>query len=233
MTPLRISPSDRVLAVAAHPDDIDIACGGSIRRWAKAGTSIFYCLATSGEKGDHVTLDSPAEHRVDEQHRAASILGVEGVEWLNERDGAVQDSPSLRTKLASVIRRVRPTIVLVHSPRMNLSSVRFSHPDHIAVGMATLAAIFPYARSAVLVDDGLDPWVVPRAIFFGDETPNVFVDIGNEVDDKVAAVSEHRSQLSGLPEDLRRFLVEWAEDLATRFRTRSQRIETFRTMDTA
>ncbi len=227
-----MSPTDRVLGVAAHPDDIDIACGGSIRHWTNSGTDVFYCLATTGENGKRAGSGQSSNYRVEEQQRAAEILGVRGVEFLDERDGEIENTPPLRIKLASAIRSIKPTVVLTHSPRLNLSSIRFSHPDHIATGTATLAAIFPYARSVELLDDGREPWVVTRALFFGDEEPNSFVDVSAELDAKVAAVSEHRSQLGGFPDDLCSFFVEWAEELAVQLNAGARRIEAFREMDT-
>src|SRR5205823_5008298 len=93
----RLPAPERVLVVAAHPDDIEFGAAGTVARWVDGGAEIRYLLVTRGDKGsDDPSLDPDAlgERRMGEQRAAAAELGVTGVDFLDEPDGQVE--PSLR-----------------------------------------------------------------------------------------------------------------------------------------
>ena len=154
----------RVLIVAAHPDDAEFMAGGSLAAWHRQGASIHFCLVTDGTGGSRDPDMTPAELariRREEQRGAARELGSDDVTFLGHIDGRVEASLELRMEIARVIRRVRPDTMVVQDPLFRYSSNYINHPDHIAVANATLAAIMPVANTRLsaleLLDEGLEP----------------------------------------------------------------------------
>jgi LmbE family N-acetylglucosaminyl deacetylase len=204
----------RVLLVGAHPDDTEFICGGTIATLTSRGEEVRYVVVTSGERGlppDAVDLSA----REDEQRLAAHALMVTHVDFLREPDGEVAETASLRRKIVEVIRRFQPEIVITHSPVYNLSSVRYSHADHLAVGRATLAAVFPEARNLRYHLDAGSPWVVPEVWLCGVEKPNYALDITKHFDVKMSAVRLHHTQMRHFS-DADAFFREWADEVAQR-----------------
>ncbi|WP_092598350.1 PIG-L deacetylase family protein [Actinopolyspora xinjiangensis] len=193
---------ERALVVTAHPDDVDFGMAGTVAHWTAAGTSVTYCVCTSGEAG--APEDAPRERvrrlRAAEQRRAAARVGVDDVRFLNHEDGRVSADLALRRQITRVIRSVRPEIVATHSPEINWSRIALAHPDHRAVGEATLAAVYPDARNPfahpeLLDREGLHPWTVRQLwITEAAERVNHAVDVTERIADKLAALSEHASQ---------------------------------------
>lgn len=198
---------ERALVVTAHPDDVDFGCAGTVATWTAAKVEVTYCICTSGQAG--AFDDTPREDvpglRQDEQRAAADAAGVTGVDFLGYRDGEVTVTLQLRRDITRVIRTVRPDVVVTHSPEINWEAVTLSHPDHRAVGEATLAAVYPDARNAfahpeLLDRHGLQPWTV-RQLWMTEspqERVNHAVDITGQFDAKLAALRAHRSQTAHL-----------------------------------
>lgn len=190
----------RVLVVGAHPDDPDFFCAGSVARWTAQGAAVHYLVVTSGDKGTpnlETDVNAFCRLREAEQAAAACVLGVEGVSFLRLTDGEVLDTLDLRGRITAEIRRFRPDLILTHDP---LTRVYRMHPDHRAVGAAMLAAAFPSCRLPTFFPEqaraGLQPHVVNRALLFGSEQPDTFVDISAVFDRKVEALERHVSQVS-------------------------------------
>ena len=109
----------RILVVAAHPDDIDFSAAGSIARWTSEGVEVHYCLCTDGDAGgsdESITREEMGHIRRAEQTAAAAELGVSEVHFLGHPDGRLYVTHELRRDITRVIRRVRPQRVLVPSP---------------------------------------------------------------------------------------------------------------------
>jgi LmbE family N-acetylglucosaminyl deacetylase len=204
-----------VLVVTAHPDDVDFGAGGTVASWTAAGTKVSYCVCTRGEASGQAGADraETATRRMAEQRAAAAVLGVEDVTFLDHPDGAVTPSLQLRKDIARVIREVRPERVLTWSPQINWDRIVTSHPDHRAVGEATIAAVYPDARNPhafpeLLDDEGLEPWSVGE-LWIGDppgHLPNHVVDVTDTFDRKIEALRSHVSQVgawANLDADLR------------------------------
>jgi LmbE family N-acetylglucosaminyl deacetylase len=141
---------ERILVVTAHPDDVDFGNAGSVARWTDAGIEVAYCVCTSGEAGGFdrsVPRATMVEIREAEQRAAAKVVGVTDVTFLRYPDGRLESSFDLRRDISRVIRRVRPQRVLTQSPERNFQRVYASHPDHLAAGEATMAAVYPDARN--------------------------------------------------------------------------------------
>ena len=202
-----MTTSDRVLVVLAHPDDPEFFCGGTIARWAASGRDITYCLLTRGDKGsddDSLSTQELAEIREVEQRAAAKALGVNEVLFLKELDGYVLPTLDLRRDIVRVLRQVKPQVVITCDPTNFFpSNYYINHADHRAAGQATLDAVYPAARSALYFpelsnDEGLQPHKVREVYIAGAQHPNITVDITEFFSQKVAALSEHRSQIKDI-----------------------------------
>jgi LmbE family N-acetylglucosaminyl deacetylase len=214
------TPDGIVLVVLAHPDDPDFFCGGTIARWVASGREVYYCLLTRGDKGsddDHTPPEQLAKIREAEQRAAARVLGVKDVRFLDEEDGYLVPSLALREKIVRVIRQVRPEIVVTCDPTNFFPSNRYiNHADHRAAGQVTLDAVFPAARSALYFpslykEEGLEPHKVKEVYVAGAQHPNITLDISAFFNLKIAALSEHRSQLkdiSAVEERLRKSMMD-------------------------
>ena len=196
-------PDGPVLVVTAHPDDVDFGMGGTIAAWRRAGVDVRYCIVTDGDAGGFdaaVTRPDMARLRQAEQRAAAAAVGVEHVEFLGHPDGRVTVSLELRRDLSRVIRRLRPAVVLTQSPERNFERIFASHPDHLAVGEATLCAVYPDARNQFahpeLLAEGLDEHAVGEVWMAGGPNPNVWVDITDTFDRKLDALACHVSQVA-------------------------------------
>ncbi len=206
---------DRILVIAAHPDDIDFGAAASVASWIGAGVDVAYCIATDGDAGgSDRTLDRSdmAAIRRDEQRAAAKEVGVSEVTFLGYPDGRVTPSLELRRDLSRAIRRFRPDRVVAPSPDRNWARIYASHPDHLAVGEAAACAVYPDARNPFahpeLLDEGLEPHTVPELWLMATDRADRAVDVTEWFDRKLAALRSHRSQV-GDGEDLDGMLRSW------------------------
>lgn len=215
-------PPAKALVVVAHPDDIDFGMAGTAAALVAAGTEVVYAIATSGEAGPPEDLDRAhlAILREDEQRAAAAAVGVTDVRFLGQPDGHLVPDLDLRRTISAVIRTVRPDLLLQQSPERRYDRIFASHPDHLAVAQATIAAVYPDSRNPhahpSLLLEGLEPHVVPEVWIGGLDPVDLFVDITDAFDRKVAALSSHRSQVEGLG-DIDAFLREWSAGATARY----------------
>jgi LmbE family N-acetylglucosaminyl deacetylase len=198
----QVQPVQRVLMIAAHPDDLDFGSAGTIATWTGAGIDVSYCIVTDGDAGGFdpgVPRSAIGAIRQDEQRKAAATLGVTDVEFLGYPDGRLTVSFELRRDIARVIRRTRPDRVVVPSPHRDLRNVYVSHPDHQAAGEAALCAIYPDARNPFahpeLAEEGLDAHTVPEVwVLSANDRADHYVDITDTFDRKIVALRAHTSQ---------------------------------------
>ncbi len=203
MDELDLTGVERVLAVNAHPDDVDFGFAGSVAVMTDAGIEVTYCLVTDGDAGGSETGVARADMapiRRDEQRAAAAIVGVHELYFLGYPDGRVEATLELRRDVTRVIRTVRPDRVISPSPDRNWDRIYASHPDHLATGDATVGAVYPDARNRwahpELADEGLEPWTVGALwIGIGRDSATHYVDITAAVDRKIEALLSHKSQL--------------------------------------
>ncbi|MEP7360444.1 MAG: PIG-L deacetylase family protein [Chloroflexota bacterium] len=210
----------RVLVIVAHPDDADFGIAGTMARWIRAGTVARMVCCTSGDAGgDDATADplELARTRETEQRAAAAVVGYEGVDFLHRPDGALENDLALREQLVRIIRTFKPDAVLAMDPTVIISPRGFvQHVDHRNAGMAALDAVYPAARNAMafphlVTVDGLAPWDVNQLYLFFTDSANVWVDISDTIDTKIAALHEHVSQLRK-PAELEGMLRSWAAE---------------------
>lgn len=161
----------RVLAIGAHPDDIELGCGGSLLAHRDAGHKVALLVMTTGERGP-----SSALSRVREQEESAALLGAELV-WGRFKDGSVPHGRRAIQLVDDVVAAIRPDIVYTHSPDD-------THQDHRATGRASLAA-GRRVRQVLCYES-------PTSVSF---RPDVFVDIGGRVEAKLDLIRCHMSQV--------------------------------------
>jgi LmbE family N-acetylglucosaminyl deacetylase len=194
----------KVLVVTAHPDDVDFGSAGTVAAFTAAGVDVAYCIVTSGEAGGSdrsVTRAEMAALRQREQREAASRVGVHDLWFLGYPDGRVTSSFDLRRDISRVIRMYRPERVITQSPERQWDRIYAGHPDHLATGEAATCAVYPdarnpFAHTELLDDEGLEPHTVDELWLMAAQRGNVVVDTTRTVDDKLAALLCHKSQIA-------------------------------------
>lgn len=189
-----------VLAVYAHPDDPEVACGGTVARWAGEGASVHLVVACTGDKGSDDPTTDPAElavRRAAEMAEAADDLGAASLELLGHPDGELDGVRTLRHDLVRIIRRLRPEVVVCPDPTAVFFGDGYvNHVDHRALGWATLDAVAPAAASPLYQPDAGAAHQVATMLLSGTLDPDVWIDIEGSVDLKVRALFRHRTQLA-------------------------------------
>ena len=165
----------RVLAVGAHPDDIELGCAGALLHHAEAGDDVTMLVMTPGEAGPQ-----GVQSRVREQEAAARVLGARLV-WGDFHDGEIPDGREVVAFVDAVVRRTGAELVYVHAPDD-------THQDHVATSRAVLAAARRMTR--VLY------YQSPSTTSFD---PTVFVDVESTLAGKLDAIKAHWSQVMQCP----------------------------------
>jgi LmbE family N-acetylglucosaminyl deacetylase len=200
---LRTPPvADSILAIAAHPDDVESWCGGTLACAVDAGAVVRLLLVTSGDKGSaepHLQSSDVARLREGEARLAADQLGIAEVAFLRYPDGEVENTTALRADLVAAIRRWRPAVLFTHDPEHPLPPY-LAHRDHRIVGRAALDAVYPLARDRLSFPEhataGLAPHAVRQVWLFASAIADQSVDIAAGFERKLAARLAHASQTS-------------------------------------
>ena len=197
------SPSlaKKVLVIMAHPDDAELSSAGTLIKWIAKGYQVRYTICATGDKGTKDAKMTPfkmAEIREKEQREAASVLGVKDITFLRHADGELEHNASFRNEIALLIRKFQPEIIITHDPWRPYQL----HPDHRAVGFATVDAVV-VARDHLFLPALLEVDLAAHAplelYFTFPPTPDYVVDITDVMDKKLEALEKHRSQLSSIP----------------------------------
>ncbi len=201
------------MVIVAHPDDAEFLCGGTVAKWCAQGWTLYYVLATSGDKGTHdeaLSQQELAALREQEQRDACDVLGVKETIFLGHPDGYLQPSIELRGEVVRLLRQYRPDVVITWDG----FRTGFNHADHRAVGIAVRDAVYPAVRDHLYYPndkaDGLDAHQVNEMLLAGTEDADYRVDIGDYVDTKIDAILCHRSQIGGTPEEVKKRWMERA-----------------------
>jgi bacillithiol biosynthesis deacetylase BshB1 len=175
------------LAVGAHPDDIELCCGGTLIKLARQGYQTAAVTLTRGEAGTRGSV----EIRRQEFDRAAVIMMTSAHRMLDMPDGAIAETHEHRLKLVRAIRELQPRLVAT----MHWEA---RHPDHVhASNLVREASIIAGLKS---LDTGQPPWRPYRVIYFPERyevRPSFIVDISDAFDEKMRAVRAHESQFHG------------------------------------
>jgi bacillithiol biosynthesis deacetylase BshB1 len=178
------SSSVDVLAIAAHRDDVEQTCGGTLLRMASRGLRTAILDLTQGEAGTRGT----SEDRAREASEAASILGVSWRQALDLPDGAIENTYANRMKIAALLRRLRPRVVI-------LPYWQARHPDHAIVALLGYEACF--VSGLAKIDTGAAPhrpFKIVYASLYADVRPSFVVDVTPFIEQRHRALMAYRSQ---------------------------------------
>ena len=186
----------RVLAVGAHPDDLEILCGGTLARLVQEGHEVVMCHATRGDRGSFVhSSEEIAAIRADEARRAADICGAEET-TLGLRDGEVNaGDPEQRRLVVDLVRETRPDLVITHSPNDYMS-------DHNEVSKlvfdCSFHATLPLYESANPHHETVTPIYYMDTLMGLGFQPTEYVDVSAVIDTKTRMLEAHESQIAWL-----------------------------------
>ncbi|TVY08011.1 PIG-L deacetylase family protein [Paenibacillus cremeus] len=201
----------KILAIGAHPDDLEISCAGTLTKMKQAGHDVVLCHASNGDKGHYVI---PAEKlvliRQEEAKQAGAVISCPVIS-LGLKDGEIlSESEEARSAFIDLIRSVQPDMVITHAPNDYM-------PDHVAVSklvfdttfVATLPGFsnrYPFALK------------VP-ALFYMDNLsgidfqPTIYVDVTDTFETKLNMLRQHQSQLVWLKEHDNVDIVDFVQTL--------------------
>jgi len=211
--------SQKILVILAHPDDPEFFCGATLARWSRSGHEIHYFLLTNGNKGGgpEMAPEQLCAIRQMEQQNAATVIGVQSVQFLNLEDGYLIPSLELRREIVRVLRREKPDILVTCDPTLLYSWFgRVNHPDHRAAGQVVLDAVFPAAGNGhffpELLIEGLLPHT-PREVWVSLAShPTTILDVTDTWEVKMNALKEHKSQIGDPLVFEQRMLARHTED---------------------
>lgn len=197
-----------VLALVPHPDDAEFFAGGLLAKFAKEGANVIEVIATDGCRGSY-DLDTASliQVRAQEAHNAAKVLGAQPPIMLGYHDFELDRLPAgeLRQQFIYWIRKLRPDILVAEDPY----GLFEPHPDHRAVAWAAYEAVH-FAELPLIHEEysqaGLQPHFVAEKYYYAQTTlaNHKIIDISDTIEIKLAALSEHKSQIIFLVEGIMR-----------------------------
>ena len=208
-----------VLAIGAHPDDIEFGCGGTMALLASQGATLYFATATDGNRGSRqheFEKNQLVASRKEEQKQAAAILGATETIFMDQEDGNLVADISFKEQVVRLVRRVKPDMIFTHDPnwyyRINSDgSASVNHNDHRACGVAVLDTVYPLARDLQSFPDhaveGLMPHITPELYLWNFDAPGFLFDITDYIDTKIASINAHKSQIDD-PEGMAKRMKE-------------------------
>jgi len=189
MAPTESTEPFDLLAIAAHRDDVELTCGGTLSKAVRAGHRVAILDLTQGEMRTRGTADI----RADEAQRAAAVLGVTTRENLELPDAGIVNNITTREKLARAIRRFRPKIVIA-------PALQGRHPDHIASAQLIRDACFLSGLAKLAPDTAKHrPRKILHAVAYRQDfiRPTFVVDVSDDFERKIEAIRCYASQFEG------------------------------------
>tara|TARA_B100001758_G_C18413386_1_gene617556 strand:- start:3972 stop:4673 length:702 start_codon:yes stop_codon:yes gene_type:complete len=173
-----------ILVFGAHPDDAELACGGTIIKEVDKGKKVGVIDLTQGELGTR----GNKELRMLESNKAKDILGLSMRHNMNFKDGFFKDDENNKIELIKQIRKYRPDIILTNA-------VSDRHPDHPRSSQITVDACF--LSGLLKIDTHQDIWR-PRSIYhyiqYNNITPDIVIDITEQMEKKIESIKAYSSQ---------------------------------------
>lgn len=185
-----------ILAFAAHPDDIEFSCTGTLHKMMQNGYAAGFVILTDGRNGfkaDGTTSVAERIHiRRQEELEVAKKLGLDEVLFLEYEDGFLQYTDALRGRLVEIIKNKKPQIIFSFDPaNRRFDDLNLFHRDHRVASEAVFDAVFAAKNK----------WMYPgpahqveQIYFFGSDRPDHFEDISNLMDFKLDLLASHKSQ---------------------------------------
>lgn len=186
-----------IVAVGAHPDDIEFGCPVTVKNFIKKGYKVHYIIATNGENGfkaKSLSAKERIEIRKKEAMEAAAKVGVKDVHFLGYKDGFLEYNDALREKITLLIKEIKPEIVFSFDPaNRDFENINLSHKDHRVISEVVFDAVFA-AKNDFIYPDRNGKHRVEKLYFFGTNKPNLTVDITKQIDFKLDVLSSFKSQ---------------------------------------
>lgn len=186
-----------ILAIGAHPDDLEFGCSVTVRNFINEGYDAYYVIITNGENGFKKKVKTRQERidiRRSEQMEAARKIGVKKVYFFSEKDGFLEYTETLRKKLTLLVKALKPEIVFSFDPaNLDFTSINLFHRDHRIAAIATFDSVFA-AKNEFIYPHKNGLHKVEKIYFFGTNNPNYFFDITNDIDFKLDVLSSYKSQ---------------------------------------
>jgi N-acetylglucosamine malate deacetylase 1 len=188
----------RVLAVGAHPDDLENLCGGTLARFCAEGHEVVMCHATKGDKGaSDYTSEEISGIRLTESRKAAEIAGAKHATLgIPDREILAADRDQLRLVI-DVIREARPDLIITHHPNDY-------HSDHVEISKLVFSASYASTSPLLPTDKPHHPIVAPlyymETISGAGFAPTEYVDTSNFIETKIAMLEAHASQMQWVKE---------------------------------
>jgi LmbE family N-acetylglucosaminyl deacetylase len=214
----------RLLAIAAHPDDLEYGTSCAVARWTKMGKVVEYVMVTRGEAGiDAWPPEKTAPIREAEEIESARLVGVSSVTFLGYADGVVEYGLGLRRDLAREIRRFKPDALAVMNYDLVWPQGNLNQSDHRAVGLAVGDAAHDAGNRWIfpeLISEGLEPWGGLKYVFVhGTAEATHACDVTDVLEQGIASLSAQRAYFENLgrPFDVDAFLRGQATAAGQRF----------------
>ncbi|HVF07067.1 MAG TPA: PIG-L deacetylase family protein [Actinomycetota bacterium] len=226
-----------VLGVFAHPDDAEIAAGGTIASWTAAGRQVHLLVLTNGDRGSQDPALERAElarTRVRETEAAGDVLGLASVRILDVHDGDLANTVDVREQVVRRIREVRADTVLSVDPTaVFFQNNYYNHSDHRTAGFVALDSAFPGSGNPHFfpehLSDGLAVQDITEVWLGWSNEPNHTEDVTATWQRKIDALARHESQLTEGIRFFETFLLEEAEGAGAKIGV--ARAEEFRRLD--
>jgi len=161
-----------ILAIGAHPDDIEIGCGGTIKKHVLTGDDVYFIIATSGEKGGN------KEERIAEAKKSATLMGIKDIYFLSIPDTYISHNGQTVQLIDNIIKKISPNIIYVHS-------LKDYHQDHSNIAKSTLSSSRNMKNSIMCYE-------APSTTL--EFTPNAFKNISVTFESKMECINQFVSQ---------------------------------------
>ena len=189
----------RVLAIGCHPDDLEICCFGTLRKYVEQGADVYACHVSNGNQGHPlISPEELAKIRADEAARAGEIIGIKEVFHLDAPDMyANYYDERILNELADIICLVRPDVLITHNDDDY-------HPDHIEVSKLVSKAAFlsglPHRKTKYQMYQSFIPTFYMDTLAGVAFNPTHYVDISNQIELKLEALAKHQTQVKWMAE---------------------------------
>lgn len=204
----------RVLAVGAHPDDLELLCGGTLARYAQRGDHVTMAVATNGEAGSSTLSKAEiADIRRQEAEASAAVIGAEFI-WMNYPDEFLFSNEDTRLNFLNLVRKARPDVILAHAPSDY-------HPDHRTSGQILWDIRIMTTVPNLVTEE--PPCVKIPEIYYMDTiagisfVPETYVDISDTFELKKKMLACHKSQSRWLEDQYEMNYMQFIEYIS-RFR---------------
>jgi len=217
-----------IVGFAAHPDDLEFTCTGTLSNMKKSGYEINYVIVTNGENGFKGNSKFESKERIEirirEQLEVARKLGVNEVVFLEYSDGLLTYTEELRSQLVGIIKKYRPEIVFSFDPaNRNFDNLNLFHRDHRVLSEAVFDACFAAKNRHMYPGK---PHQINKLYFYGSNQPNHFEDITKIIDFKLELLACHQSQFP----DFKR-IADYVKNTLSKESDKYEYSEAFRIME--